>query len=145
MNAAARTATVALILLLSAGAASQSLAEDLRPTGHSGPGLGSTVPRLGFAYQVMPGDGFRVVIVRPGTPAAQIGLEIGDVVLSINGLLLTHAGADLPARIEAARRGGWVRIGIREVRTGRVVFRSTNLFCPYQRIGQQRIPTDSAR
>ena len=145
MNTAARTAAMALTLLVSVGAASETLAEGWRPSDHPEPRIASAVPSLGFAYRVIPGYGFGVIVVRPGTPAAQIRLEIGDVVLSVNGHPLTHIGADLPARLEAARHGGWITLGIREVRTGRAIIRSTNLFYPYGGSGQQIISIGPAR
>jgi len=95
------------------------------------PGL----PLVGYHYRVVPGYGFRVTGVMAGTPAAAIGLEPGDVVLSLNGYRLTQMGADVPARADAARHGGWARLRIQDVRTGRIAHRSVNLFHPHGHVG----------
>ena len=137
MNTAARTATMALILLMSVGTASEAPAEGWRPSDHLRPRIVSSVPNLGLAHRATPEYGSPVFDVRPGTSAAHIRLETGDVVLSFGGRPHTHIRADLPTRIEAARHGGWGTLGVRETRTGRVILRSTNLFYSYGRTGQR--------
>jgi membrane-associated protease RseP (regulator of RpoE activity) len=101
------------------------------------PGLLPVVhaPSVGYSYALIPGHGYRVTGVLPGTPAASIGLEVGDVVLAINGHRLTHMGADLPARREAAANGGWATLRIRDVRTGWVASRTVNLLRPFGPVG----------
>jgi hypothetical protein len=56
-----------------------------------------------------------------------MGLEVSDVVLSINGHSLHYHGAHIQAIQEAMYNGGWVQLAIRDWRTGMVVYRSTNL------------------
>ena len=136
MNSLARRIAVVLALLISLGAAAEAVAARVRVAPRLTPVVISDAPRVGYLYEVIPGLGFRVIGVEAATPAAHMGLEIGDVVLAINGHRLTHLGADVPARIEAARRGGWVSLKIRDARTGRLAFRSANLFYLHHRIGQ---------
>jgi len=133
---ACRTAAV-LLLLLTAGTALEAYGQPAQLAPRLLPGHNTVTqpPLLGYSYQVIPGYGFQVTGVLGGTPAARIGLELGDVILSINGHRLTHYGADVPARILAARHGGWVTLRIRDVRTGLFVTRSTNLFHQYHPIG----------
>jgi len=133
MKTFARIAVVGLLILGIFMAAGEAWAGKPRTRLVPTPGIvpAPMVPALGYSYVVVPGYGFRVTAIMPGTPAAAIGLEPGDVVLSINGHRLTYVGADVPARAEAARRGGWVRLRIRDVRTGLIAYRSVNLFHPY--------------
>jgi hypothetical protein len=100
----------------------------------SPPGPGRNIvpgpPRIGFYYTLIPGYGYRIVSVDPWSPAAQLGLLRGDIVLSLNGVPLTHYGADLPARDMAAAAGGWITAYVRDIRTGLMTTRSVNLFNP---------------
>jgi len=111
--------------------------QQLSPRQQLVPERRARAPRLGYRYRVIRGCGFLVVRVWAGTPAAHIGLEVGDVVLSINGYPLTYLGADVPARIQAARGDGWLTLAIQDVRTGRVMYRTTNLFDPCRGNGQE--------
>lgn len=87
-------------------------------------------PRIGFYYILIPGYGYRIMSVDFWSPAAQLGLLRGDIVLSLNGIPLTHYGADIPARAMAVANGGWITAHVRDVRTGLMSTRSTNLFGP---------------
>ncbi len=137
MNTTARTATLALILGVSVGAASETLAEGRRTNEHLGPPIALTVPNLDFAYRATSVDASRINVFRPRTPAAQIRLDTGDVAPSINGRPLTHIGAHLPACFEAAHSGDWGTLVVPDGRAGGVIFRPANLFYPNQRIGQR--------
>lgn len=84
-------------------------------------------PKLGYQYRFVPNVGYRVLAVGEGTPAAEMGLRPGDAIFSINGRPLSHAGADMPARREAAEGDGEVRLRVRRGDTGRLVTLSTVL------------------
>ena len=57
--------------------------------------------------------------------AAKLGLEPGDVILSMNGIPLTYHGSWNDALRQAILNGGWVQLRIRDVNTGHVAFRQT--------------------
>ena len=130
MKTFARIAAVGLLILGIFVAAGDAWASQRPIRLAPNPGIvpAPSAPLLGYTYVVVPGYGFRVTGVMRGTPAAVVGLERGDTVLSINGYRLTYLGADLPARADAARRGGWARLRIQDVRTGRIASRTVNLF-----------------
>ena len=139
MSSVARTSAMLLALatvavVLSMGITSQAMAQPRVTPGTAAPllapGVGMTPPRVGYWYQAIPGYGFRVIGVEPGSPAAFMGLEIGDIVLALNGFPLTYYGADLPARAQAVQTGGWITMRILDVRSGMIVVRSANLFGP---------------
>jgi len=136
MNAVSRKTLLALVLSVATVAvASTAMAEPprarLHPHPHFCPPVPPVQPRLGINYTVIPCHGYRVNYVVWGTPAARMGLEPGDVVLSINGTRLTYNGAHTYALSRAVHTGGWVTLRIRDVRTGWVVTRSGNLFASY--------------
>ena len=137
MTAHARRSLRIVAFVIAIGTATGTYAQTvrLRPTPLIPPPVPS-VPTLGYTYQVVPGYGFQVTSVVWGSPAARLGLEAGDMVLSINGVRMTYLGADVPVRAHAARQSGWVNLAIRDVRTGVVQFRSTNLFESYGVIGR---------
>jgi hypothetical protein len=95
VDTAAPTAATALSPPVSVGAASETLAKGLRPTDHLGPRIALPVPSLGLAYRVIPADGLRTVVVRPGAPAAQIRLQKGDVALPITTGVDAHVQAPI--------------------------------------------------
>ena len=136
MNTTTRTAALALTLVVSVGAASETLAEGRRTNEYPRPLTALTVPNLDFAYRVTSVDPSRTNVFRPRTPAAQIRLDTGDVAPSINGRPLTHIGAHLPA-FEATDSGDSGTLVVPDGRAGRVIFRPANLFYPNQRIGQR--------
>jgi hypothetical protein len=134
MNAVSRKTLVLVVLSVAAMAlASTAMAQPPRARLLPDPQFCPPVPppRLGINYTVIPGYGYRVNYVMWGTPASRIGLEPGDVVLSINRVRLTYNGAHSYALSRAVRTGGWVTLRIRDVRTGWVVTRSANLFGGY--------------
>lgn len=57
---------------------------------HLGVG-GSTVPlhrRVVLAYQLQQGNGVRVLSVEPGSPAAQAGVQTGDLLIGLDGVAI---------------------------------------------------------
>ncbi|HMP07188.1 MAG TPA: PDZ domain-containing protein [Lacipirellulaceae bacterium] len=124
MTAARRTlAAVALTLTaaLSAGAARAEFTPRVLP---DSPYIVPQSPyRLGFAGQYN-GRGMLVRQVQWGSIAHRIGLERGDVVVSINGQRIFGYHHYLSLLAES---GGFVRLGVRDVNTGRLVTMQVNL------------------
>jgi membrane-associated protease RseP (regulator of RpoE activity) len=125
----ARYCTAALFVMfglaLSALVAPASAASPAQPYLVS-PGGSYGLPKFGFSSATIYGYGERVVFVRPGSRAAFLGLEPGDVLLSLNGLSLTYTGSWTDALSHAAYHdGGYIRLKIRDVRTGHIFFRET--------------------
>jgi hypothetical protein len=92
----------------------------------SDPGLAPDycLPQFGFSSFNI-GVGERVTFVRWGGVASRMGLEPGDVILSMNGYRLNYHGAWNDALYQAVAGGGWVQLRIRDVRTGIVANRQT--------------------
>ena len=120
----------ALLMLVGTSQAQTQRGLGLRPT----PG---TLPRLGFQYNLIPGRGLQVLSVWRGSLADQMGLEQGDLIVSFNGQSVAYPGAYDQAMLNATRFGGNVNLGIQDVRTGMIQYRSTNVFgpAPYPYIG----------
>ena len=89
------------------------------------PGEPYGLPKFGFSSSTIQGFGERVVSVRFGGRAHQLGLEAGDVILSLNGYRLTYPGSWDDALSRALSDGNLVRLKVRDVRTGNVFFRQT--------------------
>jgi hypothetical protein len=85
------------------------------------------LPRFGFESFNIHGVGERLTFVRWGGIASRMGLEPGDVVLSMNGYRLTYHGAWNDALRRAVNDGGWVQLTVRDVRTGYIAQRETYL------------------
>jgi hypothetical protein len=85
------------------------------------------LPQLGFSSYVSPGYGEVVTHVRYGSQAQAIGLERGDVILSLNGYRLAYHGAWQNALRRAMANGGHVHLAIREARTGCTAHRTLDL------------------
>ena len=83
------------------------------------------LPRFGFSSFSMNGFGERVTNVRWGGIAARMGIESGDVILSLNGFPLSYHGSWNDALRNAMNNGGWVQLTIRDVRTGFIATRET--------------------
>ena len=84
------------------------------------------LPKFGFSGFNINGFGERVTNVRWGGTAQQMGLESGDVILSLNGYPLTYQGSWNDALREAVyNNGGYVQLKIRDVRTGFIAYRET--------------------
>ena len=76
-------------------------------------GGGTATAYLGVSAEADPsGTGAAVVVVSTGSPAEKAGLRVGDVVLSIDGVKVTDAGA-LTAAVEAHQPGDTVTIEYR--------------------------------
>jgi hypothetical protein len=56
------------------------------------PGEPNGLPKFGFSSSTVYGYGQRIESIRPGGRAARLGLEPGDVILSLNGYRLTYSG-----------------------------------------------------
>jgi membrane-associated protease RseP (regulator of RpoE activity) len=90
------------------------------------PGEPYGLPKFGFSSSTIYGYGERIVSVRPFGRAAQLGLEPGDVLLSLNGYRLTYSGSWNDALSRALYdSNGYVRLTVRDVRTGSVRVRET--------------------
>jgi hypothetical protein len=89
------------------------------------PGEPYGLPKFGFASSTIPGFGERIVDVRYGGRAYHLGLEPGDVILSLNGYKLTYTGSWNDALRNALYEGNYIRLKVRDVRTGNVYFRET--------------------
>jgi hypothetical protein len=81
------------------------------------------LPKFGFSSFSINGVGERVTYVRWGGLASRLGLEPGDIILSMNGYRLTYHGSCNDALYQAMYQGGWVRLRIRDVRTGHIAQR----------------------
>jgi predicted metalloprotease with PDZ domain len=90
------------------------------------PGEPYGLPKFGFSSSTIFGYGERIVSVRPGGRASRLGLEPGDVLLSLNGYRLTYSGSWNDALSRALYDGnGFVRLTVRDVRTGTIRIRET--------------------
>jgi len=85
------------------------------------------LPKFGFSSFNINGFGEQVTHVRWGGRAARMGLEPGDIILSMNGFPLTYHGAWNDALRSAMANGGWVQLTIRDVRTGLLAYRQTHV------------------
>jgi hypothetical protein len=83
------------------------------------------LPRFGFSSFSINGFGERVTSVRWGGIAQRMGLESGDIILSLNGYPLTYHGSWNDALREAVYNGGYVQLTVRDVRTGFIATRET--------------------
>lgn len=122
----ARFRTIALLLLgLAATFASTALADPPKKALLIAPGEPYGLPKFGFSSTTLFGYGERVEYVRPGGRAYNLGLEPGDVILSLNGYKLTYHGSWNEALSRALYDGNYIRLKVRDVRTGNVYFRDT--------------------
>ena len=124
MNAFTRT--TALAMLASLSFVSVPLAEAGHPKALLvSPSPYPTLPKFGFHSYNLNGVGEVVTFVRWGGLASRLGLERGDIILSMNGYPLSYHGAWKDALSNAMASGGWVQLAIRDVRTGIVAYRQT--------------------
>ena len=89
------------------------------------PGEPYGLPKFGFSSSTIYGYGERIESVRFGSRAAQLGLERGDVLLSLNGYRLTYPGSWNDGLSRALSDGNYIRLKIRDTRTGNIYFRET--------------------
>lgn len=120
MNANLKKITFALALGFSLIGAGSVLAQEPARL-YLAPGGGSGQPRLGFQGHFEWGVGMVVDYVPWGTPAARVGLEPGDVILSVNGRRL-RSQSDYFSALRTS--GGRVRLVIEDVRSGGLVART---------------------
>lgn len=128
MNARYRFATVLFVLfglVLSAFVAPVAAAGPAKAY-LVAPGEPYGLPKFGFSSSTIYGYGERIVFVRHGSRASYLGLEPGDVILSMNGMPLTYTGSWNDALSHAVYHdGGYIRLRIRDVRTGHIFVRET--------------------
>jgi hypothetical protein len=130
MNTRTRLIALLFVGLAAATIASTASADPPKPKLMIAPGFAPGepygLPKFGFASSTIPGFGERVVDVRYGGRAFHLGLEPGDVILSLNGYKLTYPGSWNDALRNALfDDGGYIRLKVRDVRSGMVVFRET--------------------
>ncbi|MCC7475447.1 MAG: hypothetical protein IT425_08635 [Pirellulales bacterium] len=126
MNARLRTNVLSLFVVLTLSTATTStIAAPPKKALLLNPGGSYDLPRFGFASASIPGYGERVVHVHYGSRAAMLGLEPGDVILSLNGYPLTYAGSWNDALANALFEGNYISLQIRDVRTGLIMYRET--------------------
>jgi hypothetical protein len=124
-----RKTTLALLASMSLIAVSTASAGQpqvllLNPGHNHGP-ICHDLPRFGFTSFNFHGFGEQVTSVRWGGIASRMGLERGDVILSLNGFPLSYQGSWSDALREAVNNGGWVQLTVRDVRTGIIATRQT--------------------
>lgn len=129
-NTTLRALFISSFAALSLGASSAEAANPqpllIAPGEPNGPGF--FLPKFGFSSFTINGFGERVTHVRYNSRAARMGLEPGDVILSLNGYALTYHGAWNDALRTAIYNGASrIRLRIRDVNTGKVFFRETYL------------------
>ena len=126
MNTRLHTAALSLMIVLTASAfVAPTLAAPPAKALLLTPGESYGLPKFGFSSSTIYGYGEQVVHVRYGSRAAQLGLEPGDVILSLNGYSLTYPGSWNDALSNALYDGNFIRLKVRDVRTGHVYFRET--------------------
>ncbi len=90
----------------------------------------TVLPTFGFQSRNLHGLGEQVVFVHCGSIAARLGLEPGDVVVSLNEFPLTYCGAWQDALRQAMLQGGLVHLDVRDIHTGRIAHREIFLGTP---------------
>lgn len=79
--------------------------------GMLGIGAQDITPELASAFNVSPAEGAAVTQVLPGSPAQQAGLEVGDIINSINGVSVKNA-SDVINTIAFLRVDSKINIGL---------------------------------
>ena len=103
----------------------------LRPSLPAQPTGLSRVPKFGFESSFgWQNDclGEHVTQVQLGGPASRWGLETGDAIVGVNGMELQTANCWYNAMDRAADQDGWVTLKIVDGRSGRIAYRTANLF-----------------
>ena len=112
------------LMTISSASADNPKALLLNPTLVPGQGC-YELPKFGFSSFNINGFGERITNIRWGGLAQQMGLESGDVILRLNGFPLSYQGSWNDALREAMNQGGYVRLTVRDVRTGYIATRET--------------------
>jgi membrane-associated protease RseP (regulator of RpoE activity) len=110
------------------GFSTQAVRSFSKPASDSETGL---VPRFGFESSFGRQNdclGEHVTRVELGSPASRLGLVPGDAIVGVNGKELESADGWFGAIRRAAEQEGWVTLKIVEGRSGKVAYRTTNLF-----------------
>jgi hypothetical protein len=124
MKTTIRTTVVATLVILSFVALAVTPSAASHPqTRLLPPEPDHCLPQFGFSSFNIAGVGERVTYVEWHGLASRIGLEPGDMILSMNGYRLNYHGSWNDALHRAMDMGGHVRLRIRDVRTGHVAFR----------------------
>jgi hypothetical protein len=97
----------------------------LRVVPHASP---ATLPQFGMYADSILDYGLQVRSVSFGSRAWRMGMQPGDIILSLNDRPLSCYGAWHSALAEAMRLGGDVTLTVRDVRTGMIVYRGINVF-----------------
>jgi hypothetical protein len=119
-------ALVASLTLITVSTASADNPKSLYMQPTLVPGQGCyELPKFGFSSFNINGYGERLTSVRWGGLAQQMGLESGDVILRLNGYPLSYHGSWNDALQQAMGQGGYVRLTVRDVRTGSIRHRET--------------------
>ncbi|MEX0611700.1 MAG: hypothetical protein WD738_08685 [Pirellulales bacterium] len=118
-------ASLTLVIFAAVPAAAQSRLVLVAPESDPGFAPDYCLPQFGFSSFNIHGVGERVTFVRWGGLASQLGLEPGDMILSMNGYPLSYHGAWNDALSQAVYNGGWVQLRIRDVRTGVLAYRES--------------------
>lgn len=121
MTTTLRHSALSTLLVLTVAAVSQA-AHPQTTLLH--PGHGS-LPAFGFNSYNVSGYGEVLTHVRFNSIAGRMGLEPGDVILSMNGYRLNYHGAWRDALSQAVYNGGFVRLAIRDVHSGHIAYRQT--------------------
>jgi hypothetical protein len=119
-------ASLSLVSLAALPAAAQSKLLLVAPESDPSFAPEYCLPEFGFASFNIRGVGERVTFVRWGGLASRLGLEPGDIILSMNDVRLTYHGSwNHALRHVISEHGGWVQLRVRDVRTGMVAYRQT--------------------
>ena len=117
-------ALVASLTLVTLSTASAAPPQQMLLNPNQGQG-GYNLPKFGFS-SFNNGYGERLTSVRWGGIAQRMGLESGDTILSLNGYPLNYHGAWTDALQHAVYHdGGYVKLRVRDVRSGQIAFRQT--------------------
>ena len=119
-------ALLASLTLITISSASAAPPKAMLMNPNPGGDHGYDLPKFGFSSFNIEGYGERITGVRWGGIAQRMGLESGDVILSLNGFPLTYHGAWKDALHQAVYHGnGYVNLRVRDVRTGNIAWRQT--------------------
>lgn len=124
---------VAVVSLVGVGSASAGPVQPrLRPIVPP-PVINPTTPRLGIMGHMQFNRGMRVDSVNPGTTAARMGLERGDLIVEINNRQVNSDRSYHESLWSAVRfQQGFVDVTVLDVRSGRIAHRTGHLHTGFQ-------------